>query len=361
MAHQWRGVLREYADRLDVSDKTPVITLGEGGTPLLPAPALSAMTGAKVFVKYEGMNPTGSFKDRGMTMAVSKAVEHGAKAIICASTGNTSASAAAYAAHAGITAAVLVPEGKISMGKLSQAVAHNGQLIQLRGNFDDCLDIARDLAANYPVHLVNSVNNDRIEGQKTAAFEVVSVLEDAPDFHFLPVGNAGNYTAYSRGYAEELARGVTTKLPRMFGFQAAGSAPIVLGHPVKDPDTIASAIRIGNPASWELALTARDNTKGYFGAIDDETILKAQRILSAQVGIFVEPASAISVAGLLERAEAGEIPAGSTVVLTVTGHGLKDPQWALRKEDGSQVEPTVVSVDVDEVAGVLGLSKGGLL
>jgi threonine synthase len=306
------------------------------------------------------MNPTGSFKDRGMTMAVSKAVEAGAKAIICASTGNTSASAAAYAAHAGITAAVLVPEGKISMGKLSQAVAHNGQLIQLKGNFDDCLDIARDLAKNYPVHLVNSVNNDRIEGQKTAAFEVVSVLEDAPDFHFLPVGNAGNYTAYSRGYAEELARGVTTKLPRMFGFQAAGSAPIVLGHPVKDPDTIASAIRIGNPASWELALTARDNTKGYFGAIDDETILKAQRILSAQVGIFVEPASAISVAGLLERAEAGEIPAGSTVVLTVTGHGLKDPQWALRKEDGTQVEPTVVSVDVDEVAGVLGLSKGGL-
>ncbi len=361
MAHQWRGVLREYSDRLDISDKTPVITLGEGGTPLLPAPALSAMTGAKVFVKYEGMNPTGSFKDRGMTMAVSKAVEHGAKAIICASTGNTSASAAAYAAHAGITAAVLVPEGKISMGKLSQAVAHNGQLIQLKGNFDDCLDIARDLAANYPVHLVNSVNNDRIEGQKTAAFEVVSVLEDAPDFHFLPVGNAGNYTAYSRGYAEELARGVTTKLPRMFGFQAAGSAPIVLGHPVKNPDTLASAIRIGNPASWELALTARDNTNGYFGAIDDETILKAQRILSAQVGIFVEPASAISVAGLLERASAGEIPAGSTVVLTVTGHGLKDPQWALRKEDGSQVEPTVVPVDVDEVAGVLGLQKGGLV
>jgi threonine synthase len=360
MAHQWRGVLREYEDRLDISDKTPVITLGEGGTPLLPAPALSAMTGAKVFVKYEGMNPTGSFKDRGMTMAVSKAVEAGAKAIICASTGNTSASAAAYAAHAGITAAVLVPEGKISMGKLSQAVAHNGQLIQLKGNFDDCLDIARDLAKNYPVHLVNSVNNDRIEGQKTAAFEVVSVLEDAPDFHFLPVGNAGNYTAYSRGYAEELARGVTTKLPRMFGFQAAGSAPIVLGHPVKNPDTLASAIRIGNPASWELALTARDNTNGYFGAIDDETILKAQRILSAQVGIFVEPASAISVAGLLERAEAGEIPAGSTVVLTVTGHGLKDPQWALRKEDGSQVEPTVVSVDLEEVAGVLGLSKGGL-
>lgn len=360
MAHQWRGVLPEYRDRLDVSDATPIITLGEGGTPLLPAPALSALTDARVFVKFEGMNPTGSFKDRGMTMAVSKAIEHGARAVICASTGNTSASAAAYAAHAGITAAVLVPEGKIAMGKLSQAVAHNGQLIQLQGNFDDCLDIARDLANNYPVHLVNSVNNDRIEGQKTAAFEVVEVLEDAPDIHILPVGNAGNYTAYTRGYTEELARGVTTKLPRMFGFQAAGSAPIVLGHPVKDPDTIATAIRIGNPASWELALTARDNTKGYFGAIDDDTILKAQRLLSSQVGIFVEPASAISVAGLLERHAAGEIPKGSTVVLTVTGHGLKDPQWALRREDGSQVEPTIVPVDLDAVANVLGLSKGSL-
>jgi threonine synthase len=360
MAHQWRGVLHEYRDRLDVTDATPIITLGEGGTPLLPAPALSAMVDAKVFVKFEGMNPTGSFKDRGMTMAVSKAIEHGAKAVICASTGNTSASAAAYAAHAGITAAVLVPEGKISMGKLSQAVAHNGQLIQLQGNFDDCLDIARELADNYPVHLVNSVNNDRIEGQKTGAFEVVEVLGDAPDIHILPVGNAGNYTAYTRGYTEELARGVTTKLPRMFGFQAAGSAPIVLGHPVKNPDTIATAIRIGNPASWELALTARDNTNGYFGAIDDETILKAQRLLAGQVGIFVEPASAISVAGLLERHAAGEIPKGSTVVLTVTGHGLKDPQWALRREDGSQVEPTVVKVDVAEVASVLGLVKGGL-
>ncbi|MET0726608.1 MAG: threonine synthase, partial [Leifsonia sp.] len=212
-SRQWRGVIREYADRLDVTDATPVVTLGEGGTPLLPAPALSARTGAQVWVKFEGMNPTGSFKDRGMTMAVTKGIEAGAKAIICASTGNTSASAAAYAAHAGITAAVLVPEGKIAMGKLSQAVAHNGRLLQVRGNFDDCLEIARELAANYPVHLVNSVNNDRIEGQKTAAFEVVEVLRDAPDFHIVPVGNAGNYTAYHRGYTEELQRGVTTKLP----------------------------------------------------------------------------------------------------------------------------------------------------
>jgi len=357
MAKQWRGLLHEYADRLDISAATPIITLGEGGTPLIPARYLSERTGARVFVKYEGMNPTGSFKDRGMTMAISKAVEHGAKAVICASTGNTSASAAAYATHAGITAAVLVPEGKISMGKLSQAVAHKAEIIQIEGNFDDCLDIARDLAANYPVHLVNSVNPDRIEGQKTGAFEVVEVLEDAPDFHILPVGNAGNYTAYHRGYREELDRGVTTKLPRMFGFQAAGSAPMVLGEPVRTPETIASAIRIGNPASWELALAARDDSNGYFGAITDEGILAAHRMLSQEVGIFVEPASAISVAGLLERSEAGIIPAGATVVLTVTGHGLKDPQWALTRADGSTVAPTVVPVDTAQVADVLGLQK----
>lgn len=357
MANQWRGVLREYADRLDISDATPIITLGEGGTPLIPAPALSARTGARVYVKYEGMNPTGSFKDRGMTMAISKAVEHGAKAVICASTGNTSASAAAYATHAGITAAVLVPEGKITMGKLSQAIAHNATLLQVQGNFDDCLNIARDLAANYPVHLVNSVNPDRIAGQKTAAYEVVEVLEDAPDFHIVPVGNAGNYTAYFRGYSEELARGAATKLPRMLGFQAAGSAPIVLGRVVTQPETIASAIRIGNPASWRFALEAREASDGYFGAISDKLILEAHRILSAEVGIFVEPASAINVAGLLERSEAGQIPKDSVVVLTVTGHGLKDPQWALRTADGSDITPTIVPVDTAEIAGVLGLSQ----
>jgi threonine synthase len=322
-------VLNEYRDRLDVTDATPIITLGEGGTPLIPARALSARTGADVWVKFEGMNPTGSFKDRGMTMAVSK----------------------------GITAVVLVPEGKIAMGKLAQAVAHDAQLLQVQGNFDDCLDIARDLAENYPVHLVNSVNNDRIEGQKTAAFEVVEVLGDAPDIHIVPVGNAGNYTAYFRGYSEELARGESTKLPRMFGFQAAGSAPIVLGHVVKNPDTIATAIRIGNPASWELAIAARETSNGYFGAITDEKILEAYRILAAEVGIFVEPASAASVAGLLERAEAGQIPKGATVVLTVTGHGLKDPQWALRTADGSDVKPTIVPVDTAEIASVLGLVK----
>jgi threonine synthase len=356
VAHQWRGVLHEYRDRLDVTDATPIVTLGEGGTPLIPAPALEARTGARVWVKFEGMNPTGSFKDRGMTMAVSKAVEHGAKAVICASTGNTSASAAAYATHAGITSAVLVPEGKIAMGKLAQAIAHDAELLQVRGNFDDCLDIARDLAANYAVHLVNSVNNDRIEGQKTGAFEVVDVLGDAPDFHFIPVGNAGNYTAYHRGYREYLADGLATTLPRMFGFQAAGSAPIVSGEIVKNPETIASAIRIGNPASWQLALAAREDSDGYFGAISDEKILEAHRILSAEVGIFVEPASAISVAGLLERAEAGQIPAGSRVVLTVTGHGLKDPQWALKSADGADVTPTSVAADTAEVASVLGLA-----
>ncbi|GAA1688960.1 threonine synthase [Microcella alkalica] len=359
MAKQWRGVLHEYADRLDISDATPIVTLGEGGTPLIPARYLSERTGAEVWVKYEGMNPTGSFKDRGMTMAISKAVEHGAKAVICASTGNTSASAAAYATHAGITAAVLVPEGKIAMGKLSQAVAHKAEIIQIQGNFDDCLDIARELAANYPVHLVNSVNPDRIEGQKTAAYEVVEVLGDAPDFHILPVGNAGNYTAYHRGYREELARGAATTLPRMFGFQAAGSAPLVTGAVVRKPDTIASAIRIGNPASWELALAAHADSDGYFGAIDDAGILEAHRLLSQEVGVFVEPASAISVAGLLERAAVGAIPRGARVVLTVTGHGLKDPQWALKRADGSEVAPTVVPVDTAEVADVLGLVRGG--
>jgi len=357
MARQWRGLLHEYADRLNITAATPIITLGEGGTPLIPAPALSARTGAKVWVKFEGMNPTGSFKDRGMTMAISKAVEAGAKAVICASTGNTSASAAAYAAYAGITAAVLVPEGKIAMGKLSQAVAHNAQILQLQGNFDDCLDIARDLAENYPVHLVNSVNNDRIEGQKTAAYEVIEVLGRAPDFHFIPVGNAGNYTAYHRGYREEITRGAAHVLPRMFGFQAAGSAPLVSGEPVLKPETLATAIRIGKPASWDLAIAAKEDSNGYFGAITDDDILAAQRILSADVGVFVEPASAISVAGLLERSAAGAIPKDAVCVLTVTGHGLKDPQWALKRPDGTEVSPEIVSVNTAEIASVLGLAK----
>lgn len=354
-SRQWRGVIHEYADRLDVSKKTPVVTLGEGGTPLIEAHRLSEMTGLRVFIKFEGMNPTGSFKDRGMTMAVSKAKEHGATAVICASTGNTSASAAAYAAAGGMTAAVLVPVGKIAMGKLSQAVIHNAHVLQVGGNFDDCLDIARDLANNYPVHLVNSVNNDRVEGQKTASFEVLQVLGRAPDYHFLPVGNAANYTAYHRGYREEAARGLTSRVPRMFGFQAAGSAPFVLGSRVKKPDTIATAIRIGNPASWDLAIAAREDSDGYFGAIDDTGILAAHKLLAKEEGIFVEPSSAISVAGLMERFEAGALKKGATAVLTVTGHGLKDPQWALKNADGSDAQPTTVPIDIAHIADVLGL------
>ncbi len=357
MAKQWRGVIREYFDRLPVSEHTPIITLGEGGTPLIPAPALSRRVGAEVYVKYEGMNPTGSFKDRGMTMAISKAMERGAKAVICASTGNTSASAAAYATAAGIRAAVLVPDGKIAMGKLSQAVAHNAHILQIDGNFDVCLTVARQLSERYPVHLVNSVNPDRIEGQKTAAFEVIDVLDRAPDIHVLPVGNAGNITAYFKGYREAQEAGEISKLPMMWGFQAEGASPIVLGHAIENPDTVATAIRIGNPASWAQAIEARDVSGGYIGAISDEKILEAHRILSAEVGIFVEPASAISVAGLLNRHEAGLVPGGSTIVLTVTGHGLKDPQWALHGLDGVETTPTQMSSDVDEIADALGLAS----
>ena len=365
MAHQWRGVIREYADRLPVTADTKVISLGEGGTPLVPAPALSELTGSEVYLKVEGMNPTGSFKDRGMTMAITAAVEAGAKAVVCASTGNTSASAAAYAVQAGLTCAVLVPDGKIAMGKLSQAIAHGAELLQVRGNFDNCLEVARKLAEAYPVFLVNSVNPARIEGQKTAAFEVVDALGDAPDYHVLPVGNAGNITAYWKGYREyaapytnaagdELAP-VATKTPVMWGFQAEGASPLVKGHPVTEPDTIATAIRIGNPASWDSALAARDESGGLIDAVSDAEILAAHRWLSAREGVFVEPASAAGVAGLLKKHAAGEVPAGKRIVITVTGHGLKDPQWALRMADGSEVEPTRVDFDVVSVAAALGL------
>src|SRR5690625_3235144 len=288
---QWRGVVDEYRDLLDVGAEVPAVTLGEGGTPLIHAEGLSARVGAEVHVKYEGMNPTGSFKDRGMTMAITKAVARGAKAVICASTGNTSASAAAYATKAGITSAVLVPAGKIAMGKMSQAVAHGAQLLEVDGNFDDCLTLCRKLSEAYPVDLVNSVNPDRIEGQKTAAFEVVDVLGDAPDVHVLPVGNAGNITAYWKGYNEYRERGVAKRLPQMWGFQAAGAAPLVLGHPVDDPDTIATAIRIGNPASWSQAEAARDGSGGFIDSVTDDEILLAHRFLSREEGIFVEPES----------------------------------------------------------------------
>ncbi len=362
MAHQWRGVIAEYADRLPAHVQERVVTLGEGGTPLVPAPTLSQRTGAEVFVKVEGMNPTGSFKDRGMTTAMSAAAGRGAQAVVCASTGNTSASAAAYATRAGMVCAVLVPDGKIAMGKLSQAVAHGATLLQVDGNFDDCLVAARKLAEAYPVELVNSVNPDRIQGQKTAAFEIVDALGDAPDIHVLPVGNAGNITAYWKGYREYAGldegaqhAAVASRTPIMWGFQAAGAAPIVQGHPVDEPETIATAIRIGNPASWQQAVEARDVSGGLIEAVTDEQILAAHRVLSADVGVFVEPASASGVAGLLMLSDEGRVPAGARIVVTVTGHGLKDPQWALRTADGGDVVPVRVTADVVSIATALGL------
>jgi len=355
VAHLWRGVIEEYRDRLPVGADSPVVTLGEGGTPLVPARHLSDLTGCDVRLKVEGCNPTGSFKDRGMTMAISAAAQAGAKAVICASTGNTSASAAAYATAAGMACGVLVPEGRIAMGKLSQAVAHGATLLQVDGNFDDCLTIARKISDAYPVELVNSVNPARIEGQKTGAFEVVDALGDAPDIHCLPVGNAGNITAYWKGYTEYAADGPATRRPAMWGFQAAGAAPIVAGHPIDSPDTIATAIRIGNPASWQQALAAREESGGVIEAVTDEQILAAHRLLSSREGVFVEPASAAGVAGLLARHEAGALAPGQRVVITVTGHGLKDPQWALRTADGDEVVPVRVGVDAVSAAGALGL------
>ena len=359
MAHQWRGVIREYADRLPVDETTRIISLGEGGTPLVPAPALSELIDGEVHLKVEGMNPTGSFKDRGMTMAITAAVAEGAKAVVCASTGNTSASAAAYATQAGLTCAVLVPAGKIALGKLSQAIAHGAELIQIDGNFDGCLDVARKLAENYPVFLVNSVNPARIEGQKTAAFEIVDALGEAPDYHLLPVGNAGNITAYGKGYREYFDDGLCSALPAMWGFQAAGSAPIVDGHPITEPETVATAIRIGNPASWEYAEAARDDSGGVIRAVTDEEILAAHRWLSSKEGVFVEPASASGVAGLIKEHAAGRVPAGKRWVITVTGHGLKDPDWAvnnpaLRGAD-DPTAPTQVPQDAETVAEALGL------
>ncbi|WP_295691190.1 threonine synthase [uncultured Brevibacterium sp.] len=350
--------MEEYRGLLDIADTTAAVTLGEGGTPLIHAAGLSERTGAEVWVKYEGMNPTASFKDRGMTMAISKAVEYGAKAVICASTGNTSASAAAYATKAGLTCAVLVPAGKISVGKMSQAVAHGAELLEIDGNFDDCLTLCRKLSEAYPVHLVNSVNPDRIEGQKTASFEVVDRLGQAPDIHVLPVGNAGNITAYWKGYREYAELGLADSRPRMWGFQAAGAAPLVLGHPVDEPETVATAIRIGNPASWEQAIAARDESEGLIDSVTDDEILAAHRLLSSTEGIFVEPGSAASIAGLLKRSDAGEVPSGATIVCTVTGHGLKDPQWAIRTADGADLEPTRVSVDAVSAARALGLEEG---
>ncbi|MCO1580015.1 threonine synthase [Crossiella sp. SN42] len=347
----WPGIINAYRDRIAVPEGAEIITLHEGGTPLLPAAHLSELTGCQVFLKIEGVNPTGSFKDRGMTVAMTYAKAEGSKAVICASTGNTSASAAAYAARAGLTSAVLVPRGKIALGKLAQAVAYGARILQVDGNFDDCLELARKTASAHPVYLVNSVNLVRIEGQKSAAFEVCDVLGRAPDIHCLPVGNAGNITGYWKGYREYAADGVVASTPRMFGFQAEGAAPLVLGHPVSNPETIATAIRIGSPASWTGAVEARDESEGLFHALSDEHILAAYKLLAAREGVFVEPASASSVAGLLATAEDGRLPKGSLVVCTVTGHGLKDPDTALLGM--TEVEP--LPVDPGAVAAALEL------
>jgi threonine synthase len=348
----WPGLIEAYRDRLPVTAATPVVTLFEGGTPLVPATGLSERVDAEVYLKVEGANPTGSFKDRGMTMAISKAAEAGAKAVICASTGNTSASAAAYAVRAGMVCAVLVPQGKIALGKMAQALVHGARLLQIDGNFDDCLELARKLAVDYPVALVNSVNPDRIEGQKTAAFEICDLLGRAPDIHCIPVGNAGNITAYWKGYTEYARDGIVTGTPAMYGFQAAGAAPIVLGAPVLKPITIATAIRIGNPASWSQAEQARDESNGLIDSVTDKEILEAYRLLARTEAVFVEPASAASVAGLLKSARLGKVRAGSTVVCTVTGNGLKDPEWAIA---GAPV-PVTIPVDGHAAAVELGLA-----
>lgn len=341
----WGGIIAGYREFLAIEDADPVVTLLEGATPLLCAPALSQRVGARVYLKVEGANPTGSFKDRGMTMAISKAVAEGAKAVVCASTGNTSASAAAYAARAGLSCVVLIPEGHIALGKLAQALMHGAKVLQVRGNFDEALSIVRKLPDVAPVTVVNSVNPHRIEGQKTGAFEIVDALGDAPDVHCIPVGNAGNITAYWRGYREYLAASRSSRLPRMLGFQALGAAPIVLGHRVQDPETVATAIRIGNPASWEPAVEAAEESGGSITAVSDDEIVDAYRFLARRESVFCEAASAASVAGLIKVG----VPPGSTVVCVLTGHGLKDPDLAI-----SQISvPTVVEPDLEAVLAEL--------
>jgi threonine synthase len=353
VVHQWRGVIEEYRDLLDLPEGVEAVTLREGGTPLVTSEWLSGLTDAEVWLKVEGCNPTASFKDRGMTAAISVAKAEGARAVVCASTGNTSASMAAYAAKAGLKPLVLVPEGKIAAGKMAQALLHGAQVVMVRGNFDDCLAMARGLAADYPVALVNSVNPVRLEGQKTAAFEIVDLLGDAPDYHLLPVGNAGNIAAYWLGYTQYAELGRATRRPVMRGFQAAGAAPLVTGEPFPDPETKATAIRIGNPASWHLAEQAAKESEGRFAAVTDEQILAAQAELARRDGVFVEPASAAGVAGLLQELSQGESYAGATVVITVTGHGLKDTATAL--EGTGPLVDTVVDADVSAAAAAAGL------
>lgn len=358
-ASQYKGLIDRYKKYLPVTDKTEIISLYEGNTPLIPAPKLSKKIGenVSVYLKYEGMNPTGSFKDRGMTMAVTKAKEEGAKAVICASTGNTSAAASAYAARAGLKSIVLIPEGAIALGKLAQALIHGALVIPIKGNFDDALEMVIELSEKYPVKLVNSINPYRIEGQKTASFEICDTLGKAPDYHCIPVGNAGNITAYWKGYNEYKSEGRTDSLPIMCGFQAAGSAPIVDGHPIKNPETIATAIRIGNPASWESAENARDESGGLIDKVTDDEIIEAYKFLTQNEGVFVEPGSAASVAGLLKLAASGffkqaiEKKENIVITCTVTGHGLKDPKTAIENVAAMDA----VAVDVDVIAKVAGL------
>ncbi|MBL7073542.1 MAG: threonine synthase [Candidatus Omnitrophica bacterium] len=352
------GVIERYKDYLPISDKTPVISLEEGGTPLIKADAISQKIGEgyDVWLKYEGLNPTGSFKDRGMTVAVSKAIEEGSKAIACASTGNTSASAAAYAARSGIKCIVVIPEGAIALGKLAQALIHGACVIAIRGNFDDALSIVCELTEKYDAALVNSINPYRIEGQKTGSFEVADSLGCAPDYHSLPVGNAGNITAYWKGYNEYKSKGKINSLPKMLGFQAAGSAPIVDGHVIKDPKTLATAIKIGNPASWKQAEAARDESGGLIDKVTDDEILEAYKFLANMVGVFVEPASAASVAGIFKKAKEGYFPKNKSatrknIVCVLTGHGLKDPDRAIK----CLKHPVVVDANLDEVVKEAGL------
>jgi threonine synthase len=326
----WPGLIEAYREYLPVSEKTPVVTLLEGNTPLIPVPAIAERIGrqVRVFVKYDGLNPTGSFKDRGMTMAISKAKEAGAKAVICASTGNTSAAAAAYARRAGMSAFVLIPDGYVALGKLAQALLYGAEVLAVKGNFDRALEIVRDMAQSYPITLVNSVNPYRLEGQKTAAFEIVDVLGNAPDWLCIPVGNAGNISAYWMGFCQYHQIGKCDRLPQVMGFQAAGAAPIVNGQPVQHPETVATAIRIGNPASWEKAIAVKSASQGNFYAVTDEEILDAYRLLASTEGVFCEPASAASVAGMLQVKD--QIPSGATVVCVLTGNGLKDPDTAIK-------------------------------
>ncbi|PZC53091.1 MULTISPECIES: threonine synthase [unclassified Mesotoga] len=346
-----KGVIATYERFLPLTPKTPRITLLEGNTPLIYLENISREFGLKVYVKYEGANPTGSFKDRGMVLAIAKAIEEGSKAVICASTGNTSASAAAYSARTGIKSIILIPEGKIALGKLAQAMIYGAKVIQIDGNFDNCLELAKSISENYPITLVNSLNPYRLEGQKTAAFEIVDVLGRAPDYHFIPVGNAGNITAYWMGYQEYHENGLSDSLPKMMGFQAEGAAPIVYDRVFEHPETIATAIRIGNPASWKRAVAARDESGGVIEALTDEEILNAQKLLASSEGVFCEPASAASFGGLLRKVHQGIIHPSDVVVCTLTGNGLKDPEAVLKSVD----RPVVLKNSLETVLQEAGL------